>query len=289
MRTLLQWLRLFAGATLVSFGPRAQSLTTSSSLMMPPRHLELSNGDRIAYHSLSGDISPGIVCFNGFRSSMSGRKATALEQYCRQANQSFVTLDYRGHGKSTGNFMNLALTDWIQDALHVLDTVTSGPQILVGSSMGAWIALHVTLHRPNRVVGIVGIGAAPDFTRDFHDKLSKEEKVALQREGVMFRPSLYSDEPYPITKKLLNDAETWYVMDKPSIPIKCRVHLIHGRDDTDVSFEQSVKLAELLESTNVQVTIIENGNHRLSESSDLEYITSAVKNICKLYVTRGFT
>jgi pimeloyl-ACP methyl ester carboxylesterase len=213
---------------------------------------------------------------------MSGRKAVELEQHCRQSNRSFVRFDYRGHGESTGDFMDLTLTEWIQDALHVLDNVTSGPQVLVGSSMGAWIALHVALHRPNRVVGIVGIGAAPDFTRDIHEKLSKEEKVALNSEGVIYPPSLYSDEPYPITKKMLADAEKWYVMDKPSIGVKCHVHLIHGRDDRDVSFETSVKLGERLESTNVQVSIIENGNHRLSEPSDLEFIRSAVKDICKM-------
>jgi hypothetical protein len=95
----------------------------------------------------------------------------------------------------------------------------------------------VALRQPNRVVGIVGIGAAPDFTRDIHEKLAKQEKVSLNNEGVIYLPSLHSDEPYPITKKLLVDAKKWYVMNKPSIPVKCHVHLIHGQDDRDVSFE----------------------------------------------------
>lgn len=249
-------------------------------------YLELPTGDRLAYRHITSETtsSPGVMYLNGFRSDMTGRKAVALEHHCRETNRSFVTFDYRGNGESSGNFMNLTLTHWIQDALYILDDVlsSSGPQILVGSSMGAWIALLVALQRPERVAGIVGVASAPDFTRDLWEDMPTEEKKELEVTGVYYRPSLYSDEPYPITLKLLEDAQQYYLLDKQSrIPLTCPVNLLHGKMDTDVSYEKSMALAERLESGNVAVTLIKNGNHRLSEGSDLHHIKSAVDGIAK--------
>ncbi len=262
---------------------------TQALIMSCPRYLELANGQRIAYYSTDGSISPGIVFLNGFRSEMAGRKAMAMERHCQQMNRPFVRFDYRGHGRSSGEFMELTLSDWIQDTLKVLDTLTSGPQILVGSSMGAWIALHVALQRSNRVTGIVGIAAAPDFTRDIYSELSGADKHDLKTTEVFYRPSQYSDEPYPITSKLMEDAQQWCLLNKTSIPIKCPIHLIHGQKDKDVSFQKSETLAKLLDgpSSNVQVTLRKDGDHRLSKSNDLEYITSVVEGISELYETDG--
>lgn len=280
MSDLCRFLLLFF---LMYLSSRSEACLLTITTTLMPRYLELSNGERIAHHSTKGSVSPGVVCLHGFRSEMVGRKAVALEQHCQQVNRPFVRFDYRGHGESSGDFMDLTLTDWIQDALHGLDELTSDPQILVGSSMGAWMALHVALKRPNRVAGIVCVAAAPDFTRDIYKELSETEKHALKSAGVYYRPSIYSNEPYPITLQLLDDAEQWCLLDKSIIPIKCPVHLIHGEKDKDISFQKSVALAKLLESSNVQVTLIKDGNHRLSETSDLECIASTVEEISMLY------
>lgn len=254
------------------------SISRAVSIMA--RHSKLPCGNHLAYHSIKGTRSPGVVFLNGFRSEMNGRKAMVLEQHCRRTNRSFVRFDYLGHGESSGHFMDLTLSDWIRDALNILDIVTKGPQILVGSSMGAWIAVHVALQRPNRVVGIVGVAAAPDFTEDAWKELSIAEKQELEANGVIYRPSKYSADPYPITKKLLDDAKQWLLLDnEKSIPITCPVHLIHGQKDTDISWRQSMALSERLDSLDVTVTLIKNGNHRLSEPNDLERIASAVEAI----------
>lgn len=224
------------------------SLAMSTALPLT-QYLKLSNGDRIAHHVTQGSVSPGITCLNGFRSNMNGHKALALEQYCQETNRSFLRFDYRGHGESSGDFHDLTMTDWIQDSLQVLDMLTEGPQILVGSSMGAWIAVHVALSRPERIVGIVGIAAAPDFTQDIYNNLTQKERHELHDSGVIYQPSLYSDEPYPITRKLLEDAQQYLLLNsKSSIPIKCPVSLLHGQSDTDISWIKSMELANLLES-----------------------------------------
>ena len=251
--------------------------------MLVPRYLDLSNACRLTYHSTEGTESPGVVCCNGFRSEMSGRKALALEQHCQKVKRSFVRFDYRGHSESSGDFLEFTLTDWIQDTLDILDNLTSGPQILMGSSMGAWIAVHVAIERPDRVVGIVGVASAPDFTRDIWNELSVENKEKLQENGVYYRPSFYSDEPYPITMKLLEDAHRWFLLDKASIPVTCPVYLLHGQKDGERPWQQSMALAERLQNCSVTVTLIENGNHRLSESSDLFCIISAVEAIALQY------
>lgn len=247
-----------------------------------PRYLHVSNGEIIAYDATEGTCKiPGIVFCNGFRSEMTGRKALALEQHCKNVNRACVRYDYRGHGKSSGDFMSFTLSDWIQDALEVLDCLTHQPQILVGSSMGAWIALHVALARPDRVAGIVGIASAPDFTQDLWNKLSLDQQQELEIQGIINWSSAYSDKPYPITKQLIDDGTRWLLFDKTSIPISCPVHLLHGQEDEDVPWERSMTLVNRLESPNVSLTLIKNGNHRLSEPSDLVHIISAVETITK--------
>ena len=252
-----------------------------SAALSSARYLQLSNGDSIAHYVTEGSVSPGIICLTGFRSNMNGIKAMALEQYCQETNRSFVRFDYRGHGESSGDFEDLTLTDWIQDSLQVLDKLTTGPQILVGSSMGAWIAVHVALQRPERVAGFVGLAAAPDFTHDIYNSLTVKERQILHNSGILYQPSLYSDEPYPITRKLLEDAQQYLLLNKSSLPITCPVSLLHGQLDKDISWTKSMKLANLLESPNVAVTLVKNGNHRLSEPDDLARMISAIELICK--------
>ena len=191
----------------------------------------------------------------------------------------FPRFDYRGHGESSGDFLELTLTDWIHDTCQVLDRVAQSPRvILVGSSMGVWIAMHVALACPKRVVGIVGMGAAPDFTQDLFNKLSPTDKQMLQQQGVLYRASQYSDRPYPITKRLIEDGSRWMLLNDnmASIPVTCPVHLFHGKKDADVPWQRSMALAERLETLDVVVTLIKNGDHRLSEPSDLMHMISGL-------------
>ncbi|KAL7577267.1 hypothetical protein ACA910_002014 [Epithemia clementina (nom. ined.)] len=295
---------------------------------------------------------PGIVVCNGFQSDMNGRKALAFEQHFltqttkkkkkrKKTYRSFVRFDYRGHGQSSGggtssssslSFVDFCLSDWIDDTLLVLEKLTTGPQILVASSMGVWIALHVasilqerrqrqeqenqhesplpSVPAPPRIVGIVGIGAAPDFTRDWQREMNDLNRQALQECGVYNRPSMYAapNHFYPITKRLLEDAKQWYLSEdekenddrttsihKKRITVTCPVHLLHGREDSDVSYTQSLALANQLsclqqqqqeystKKHDVAVTILQHGNHRLSTPSDLVHITSAVDAMARLH------
>ena len=297
----------------------------------PPQLLFLPTQDKgtdqyIAYHFKPGStnaedddkpVSPVIVFCGGFRSDMTGRKAMALEQHCQQQpkGRPYLRFDYRGHGQSSGTdcFAHWTLADWIYDTVAVVNHLVANgrPQqvILVGSSMGAWIALHVAQLLPELVVGVVTIAAAPDFTKDLLEQVRQEEASwkELQSTGVSHRPSLYSptDQPYPISQRLLEDAKQWYLLEPTNsndnddndksnsrISLHCPVHLLHGEQDVDVSFQKSLDLAKHLSSSSsnddnnppphVAVTLLPHGDHRLSTPQDLVYILAAVDTMCQL-------
>jgi pimeloyl-ACP methyl ester carboxylesterase len=245
-----------------------------------PTYLSMENGDRIAYHHIHGS-SPGILFLNGFRSEMSNtKKGAALEKYCESVGRGFIRFDYRGHGLSTGKFLELTVGDWIQDALAVLDFTESGPFILVGSSMGAWIALHVALARPTRVCGICGIAAAPDFTEDLCKNLSPRSYASLPSQGVVHLQCNYSLNPYPISWKLIDGSRPWLILNKKDpIPIKCPVTLIHGQHDKEISWKQSLMLAQALETDDVTITLIKNGDHRLSKPQNVSQLIAVIENM----------
>ncbi|MEM7423641.1 MAG: alpha/beta hydrolase, partial [Pseudomonadota bacterium] len=163
--------------------------------------LRISLGHSLAYHRLhaqdDGRSVPGIVFLSGFKSDMRGIKATWLADWCAKSGRAFVRFDYRGHGESTGSFADLGIGDWAADACHVIDQLTEGPQILVGSSMGGWIALLLARLRPESIAGLVGIAAAPDFTEGLlRSRLTAEQLEAIELEGRVEVPSQYSDDPY---------------------------------------------------------------------------------------------
>jgi len=146
---------------------------------------------------------------------MSGLKANALAAHCQQQNQAFVRFDYRGHGRSSGRFEDLTIAEWFEDALQIVDQVIDGPVLLIGSSMGGWVMSLVARARPERIVGMIGISVAPDFThRVLAPSLNELERTTLARDGVIYRPSEYSDEPYPITARLLEQGERYRVLDE---------------------------------------------------------------------------
>lgn len=239
--------------------------------------LERLNAPLLAYCRSAGR-SPGTVFLGGFASDMTGTKATALEAAARAAGRSFLRFDYRGHGQSGNRIEDSTIGDWLSDALAMFDRLTEGPQILVGSSMGGWIALLVALARPERVRALVGVAAAPDFTeRLVRQELSASDQEALARDGVLYRPSQYGP-PTPFTAALLEEGRKHLLLDRP-IPIRLPVRLLHGQLDPDVPWELSLTLAERLESKDVRVILVKDGDHRLSRPNDIDLLTTTVDEL----------
>ncbi|HXH02129.1 MAG TPA: alpha/beta hydrolase [Candidatus Competibacteraceae bacterium] len=235
---------------------------------LAPAYLPRHDGLRLAYRRSPGR-GPGVMFLGGFMSDMSGIKARTLEDFCRARGQAYVCFDYFGHGRSDGAFRDATVGRWREDALAVLDQLTAGPQILVGSSMGGWLMLLAALARPERVVGLVGIASAPDFTEDLlFPGLAPELQAALRRVGAIHIPSQYSTQPYAITLRLIEEARAHLLLRAP-IPLACPVRLLHGMADPDVPWQTSQRLLERLESADVHLTLIKDGDHRLSREQDL--------------------
>ena len=211
---------------------------------------------------------PTVVFLPGFRSDMQGAKALETEALCREIGVACLRLDYSGHGASGGAFTDGTIGRWTADALHLVDTLTTGPVLLVGSSMGGWIALLLARARPERVAALVGIAAAPDFTeRLMWAAMMPHERAQLLQDGVVNAPSAYG-EPTPITARLIEDGRTHLLLDGP-IPVTCPVRLLHGQRDPDVPWETALLLADRLHASDVQLTLIKDGDHRLSRPADL--------------------
>lgn len=217
----------------------------------------------------------------GFRSDMNGTKATALHEHCRRTGRTFLRFDYQGHGQSSGEFTDGSIGQWAEDAIAVLDELTEGPQVLIGSSMGGWIMLLVALARPQRVAGLIGIAAAPDFTEDLMwQRYSREIRKTLFRDGIYYEPSAYDDEPYPITMKLIEDGRKHLLLTRP-ITIHCPVRLFHGMKDPDVPWMTAARLAEKLLSEDVKVMLIKDGEHTLSREQDLARLFVTLDELCE--------
>ncbi len=240
--------------------------------MKNPSVLKRSSGVSIAYHQLSGK-SPGVIFLGGFRSDMTGVKATSLEAFCKERGQGFVRFDYQGHGQSSGQFEDCTLSTWKEDALAVLTKLTKGPQLLIGSSMGGWLALMLAREKPRRVAGMIGIAAAPDFTESLiWEKLTQHQQAELKKKGKIYVPSDYGD-PYPITAELILDGRNHLLLGA-DIPVYCPIRLLHGMKDVDVPWEVSMAINEKVATQDVKTILIENGDHRLSEPSDIKKLLS---------------
>lgn len=237
-----------------------------------PSILTREDGATIAYHRITGN-APGVVFLGGFMSDMTGTKATALESFCRARGQAFLRFDYFGHGRSSGEFSQATVGRWKDDALCVLDNLTAGPQVLVGSSLGGWIMLLAALARPARVKALIGVAAAPDATEDLMwNRFAPELQAAILRDGQARIPSAYGAEGYLITRRLIEDGRKHLVLGKP-IPISSPVRLIHGMRDADVPYGVSIELAQKLQSEDVRVELVKDGDHRLSREQDLALLT----------------
>jgi pimeloyl-ACP methyl ester carboxylesterase len=241
----------------------------------PPGRLALTDGTTLAYHRSPGSL-PGVVFLGGFTSDMTGIKATTLERWCRGRGQAFVRFDYSGHGASSGKFAEGTIGRWTEEALAVLDRLTEGPQILVGSSMGAWLMLLATLARPERIAALLGLACAADFT-DYllWDRLDETLRERLRRERVITLPSPYG-EPYVIAMNLIEEAARHRLLDRPELPIHCPARLIHGMADADVPWRISLRIMEKLASPDARLILVKDGGHTLSREPDLRLLTRAL-------------
>lgn len=238
-------------------------------------YLDTQYRARLAYRQTPGQ-GPGVIFLTGFMSNMDGSKATYIEDYVTQRGNNFLRFDYRGHGSSSDEFANGTISDWVHDAITVIDELTEGPQILVGSSMGGWIMLRAALQRQDRIVGLLGLASAPDFTRIIHSHyMSEEQQSEMQKTGKIKVSCDYDDSPYIITQKLLDDGEQNCLLDSP-IPLTMPVRLVHGMQDQDVPWQTSLTLCERLESEDIETLFIKQGDHRLSTEKDLKRITQTL-------------
>lgn len=221
----------------------------------------------LAYRRQKGDV-PGVVFLGGFHSEMTGSKAEYLAAWCAARGRAFLRFDYSGHGTSGGRFEDGSIGQWTADAERVLLELTTGPQILVGSSMGGWIALLLARRHPQKLAGLIGIAAAPDFTEDLMwAQFPPAVREAIERVGSWQRPSEYGDS-YPITRLLIEDGRRHLVL-RESLPITAPVRLLHGQADPDVPWQLSLRLAEHITGDDVEVTLVKQGDHRLSKPENL--------------------
>jgi pimeloyl-ACP methyl ester carboxylesterase len=226
--------------------------------------LDRGDGIGLAWAKLSGR-GPTVVFLPGYRSDMGGDKATALAAHCAATGQALLRLDYSGHGASGGRFEDGTIGRWAEDAMAVIAAQTEGPLVLVGSSMGGWIAL-------------LGIAAAPDFTETLMwEAMTFAERTQLMESGVLHVPSQYGD-PYPITRALIEDGRKNLLLNQP-IQLDCKVRLLQGQRDPDVPWETALRIAEQITGEDVRVVLIKDGDHRLSRPADLALLCATLTEI----------
>jgi pimeloyl-ACP methyl ester carboxylesterase len=250
--------------------------------LSPPEFFSI-NGIDIALRRRSGE-NPGIVWLGGYRSDMLGSKAEFLDEWAMARGLAFLRHDYSGHGESDGEFRDGTISLWLEQSLAVFRQFSTGPQIVVGSSMGGWIALRLIeelqkLGEGSRVAGLVLIAPAPDFTSELVEpKLTNEQRRQIADQGYMEEPSDYSPEPYIYTKALLEDGKLNQVL-KGVIQTDCPVHILQGMRDADVPHAHALRLVDHLPVDDVTITLVRDGDHRLSRPQDLELLGRTVSSM----------
>lgn len=243
-----------------------------------PARLETPQGRRIAYHRTEGR-GPGVVFLGGFKSDMEGTKALFLQDWAARTGRPFLRFDYSGHGQSSGAFLDGAIGDWFEDALAAISALTTGPQVLVGSSMGGWISLLVARAMPERVAGLVGIAAAPDFTEDsMWAGFTPEQRAALARDGRVVLPSDYDPAGYVITRRLIDEGRGRLVLRAP-LNLPFPVRLLQGTADTDVPPEVALRLLAHAAGPDIRLLLVKGADHRFSSPDCLSLIETTVEEV----------
>lgn len=235
-------------------------------------------GRRIAYHRTAGK-GPGVVFLGGYKSDMTGTKAVHLQAWAEATGRAFLRFDYSGHGQSSGDFLDGSIGDWAQDAVAAIAALTTGPQVLVGSSMGGWIALLVARAMPERVAGLVGVAAAPDFTKDLMwDSYSPAEQAELRANGQREEPSAYAPEPNIITLRFIEEGAQHLVLRAP-LPLPFPVRLLQGTADADVPPSVALRLLDHADSPDLRMILVKGADHRFSTPACLDLITAAIAEV----------
>ena len=245
------------------------------------------DGQKLAFSQVNGDKNiknlPGVVFLSGLKSDKEGTKAIFLSQWAEKNKRDFLRFDYRGHGASSGTFEETSISDWLEDTKSIVLSLTSGPQILVGSSLGGWIALLFAKLYPQKVAGIIGIAAAPDFTAKYAiNNLTEDQRQELKTTGKLSFGSEYFEQPLVITQKLIEDGNQHLILTKNQF-IDCPVRLFHGSLDEDVPVSTGINILKSLSSVDMQLQIIKGIDHRFSTPECLELIKETLERMLLAY------
>lgn len=241
--------------------------------------LQRPDGETLAWRLVEG-AGPTVVWLGGFMSDMTGTKAQALADWAAARGRAFLRFDYFGHGESSGAFQVGTIGRWRDDTLAVIDDLTTGDLVLVGSSMGGWLACLAAMARPERVRAMVLIAPAADFTEALMKPgIPPEGHTALAADGVWLRSSAYG-APYPIARALLEDGARWLILNNGPIPITVPVRILQGGLDPDVPWRHALALVEALAGDDVVFTLVKDGDHRLSRPQDIARLVAAVEGVC---------
>lgn len=270
-------------------------MNSEKAIDVNPPDFQGEKGQRVAIRRDSHLSDPGadasptlnVMFCGGFHSSMLGTKASFLASFCKARQWSYTRFDYRGHGESDGSSHELTLQDWLEDTLNVLDSL-DGPVLLVGSSMGGWLATLAALRRPEKVTGLLLLAAAPDFLQELvAPRLGPSETWELQQDKVVLLDNAYAD-PHPITQALLDSGRKLALLDTPSSPdqptladLTCPVRLLHGTHDTDVPYELSVRLMSAIQHDDARLTLLHRADHRLSDERSLRMLAAELMDLAE--------
>ncbi|WP_428391316.1 alpha/beta hydrolase [Lichenicoccus sp.] len=249
---------------------------TDPYYLQRPNFLQRPDGLRLAYRHATGD-GPAVLFLHGLMSHMDGDKACALHHHAIARGWEFLRFDLSGHGQSGGNFEHGTVSAWRDDTLLAMARLRAQRVILVGSSIGGWLALLVALRRLAQVAGLLLIAPAPDMTRRVRESLTEAARAALAADGVWHRPSRYG-APIPITRAMLDDGDALCLLDGP-IALDCPVRILHGQHDPDVPWQGSLRLAERLRARDVRTVLLKQGNHRLCEPDELALLLATLDEL----------
>ncbi|XP_027724364.1 mycophenolic acid acyl-glucuronide esterase, mitochondrial isoform X1 [Vombatus ursinus] len=271
----------------ISFGPTA---LLSRRIERTPRRLPvcrwktnlsfLSRPDlpNLAYKKLKGK-TPGVIFIPGYLSNMNGTKAMAIEEFCKSLGHAYIRFDYSGCGSSEGKFEDCTVGKWRKDVLSIIDDIAEGPQILVGSSMGAWLMLHAAIARPQKVAALVGIATAADSMVTQFNQLSVEAKKDIEVKGTWKVPTKYSDDGFYIFQYSFIKEASFHCLLHGPIPVTCPVRLLHGMKDEFIPWQTSMQIADHIISSDIDVILRKNGDHRMKEKEDIKLLVYTIDDL----------